>query len=96
MPNQAARHHGHHHDHNKEISIEYFEELLIPYFGEYEAMRIVKYFRQIDYDTISFSEAVQGVKGFVDEDLDEIIAQSFDKLDLDVIVESQAVSGHST
>ena len=42
------------HDHNKEVTLEFFEEMLKPSFGEYEAMRIAQFFRDNDFETISF------------------------------------------
>ena len=55
---------------------------MAPYVGEYEAIRIVKFFLEKGMDSIDFSDAYMGVSEFFEEDLDEIIAQCFDKLDL--------------
>ena len=39
---------------DKHISVEHFVETLIPRFGEYEAMQIAKFFREHDFETLTF------------------------------------------
>lgn len=64
------------------IEINAFEKTLVSKFGEYEAERISGFFRMNNTHHFTFNEAMTGVTQLFDEDLDEIIAQCFDKLDI--------------
>ena len=43
-----------HYSHDKHISVEHFVETLIPRLGEYEAMQLAKFFREHDFETLTF------------------------------------------
>lgn len=64
------------------IEINYFERTLVSKFGEYEAERIAGFFRMNNTHHFKFNEAIIGITQLFEEDLDEIIAQCFDKLDI--------------
>ena len=64
------------------ISINDLCEHLIDKFGEYEALRIGEFFERNNIQNITFDDAMTGITQIFDEDLDEIIAQCFDKLDI--------------
>ena len=64
------------------ITLEDFEKALKFKLGEYEAMRIKDYFFSNDIHNFAFEDAMVGATQLFDEDLDEIIAQCFDKLDI--------------
>lgn len=51
-------------------------------FGEYEADRVREFFEKNNIYSVTFDEAMRGIAQLFDEDLDEIIAQCFDKLDI--------------
>ena len=66
----------------QEIKINDLYEQLVHKFGEYEAQRIRDFFEKNEIESLTFDDALMGVTQLFDEDLDEIIAQCFDKLDI--------------
>ena len=64
------------------IELDDFQKVLELKFGDYEAARIASFFSMNNINTFSFQDAMMGVTQLFDEDLDEIVAQSFDKLDI--------------
>ena len=76
--NETKHYHGDEHV----LNIKEFEDALSTKFGEYEAHRVASFFALNNTHHFTFNEALQGVSQLFDEDLDEVIAQCFDKLDI--------------
>ena len=55
---------------------------LIAKFGEFEALRIREFFERNGLYSLTFDDVMRGISQLFDEDLDEIVAQCFDKLDI--------------
>jgi len=64
------------------INLTDFKDAVAEKLGDFEAERIGGYFTARDMHVITFEDAIHGVTQLFEEDLDEIIAQSFDKLDI--------------